>query len=250
MSDTHDRSQSRATLWAALIGGTCAIIAAFIGVSVGHRRAENRTDGLQQNLQSRAETVTALQQELEKRDADIRALSVQIQEQQRRVASLRQELATQRSPDPARTQTQSGTRDQAVDPPSAAHHAPPVVSGPLQRVERGDFDFALRGCDRRDNLVRCSLTVTNIGDARKEMSLCDASHLVDEAGIQLATRIDFGRNNCVVNDLEPQVPRAFQMSAALPAAARTVTVVLHDGNWLSFSGSAVFRNTPISGSNP
>jgi hypothetical protein len=114
-----------------------------------------------------------------------------------------------------------------------------------QRVEQGYFTFELRGCTRRGDLVRCSLAVTNVGEGRKEMNLCGASYLVDPTGRRPDTRVQFDGGGCGVFGLEPNLPRAFQMSASMPRDAKKLNIVLHDGNWFSFSGSAIFRDVPI-----
>jgi len=93
MRDSSDRSLSRATLWAALIGGICAIIAALIGVSVGNRRADERVQGLQQDVQSRDQSLDSMKSELEKRDAQINSLKARMEEQQRLAAVLQQEIS-------------------------------------------------------------------------------------------------------------------------------------------------------------
>lgn len=247
MPDSSDHSLSRATLWAALIGGACAIIAAIIGVSVGHRSANERVQGLQQDVQSRDQSLDSMKSELEKRDAQISALKASMEEQQRQSNEMKQELASLKGgsgPTPGGSAGDGGVRTSGgVGPVSP----PPERSGQptLQKVEQGDFNFELRGCTRRGGLVRCSLAVTNVSENSKQINLCGASYLIDEAGRKPETRIQFDGGSCGVFGLEPNLPRAFQMSASIPADANRLSVVLSDGNWFSFPGSAIFRDVPI-----
>lgn len=245
MADSTDHSLSRATLWAALIGGTCVIIAALIaGMSVGNRRAGEKVDNLQQDVHSRDQSLDSMEVELGKRDAQINALKDGMEEQQRLAAELKRELAAIRSGSaspPAQTSTGegSGFDRSPVAPPENS------VLPTLKRVAQGDFDFELRGCARSGDLVRCSLAVTNTSDSRKRMNLCGGSHLADDAGRTPGTRVQFDGGSCGVFGLEPKLPRALQMSASIPSDAKKLNVVLRDGNWFSFSGSAIFRDVPI-----
>jgi len=246
MPNPSDHSLSRATLWAALIGGVCAILAALIGVSVGHRRADERVQGLQQDVQSRNQILDSMKSELEKRDAEISDLKAGIQEQQRQAAEVRKELAALKNGSNSTSAGNTSDVGSHIDggdskPAPSSSSAQPI----LQKVEQGDFNFELRGCTRRGDLVRCSLAVTNVSDSRRKMNLCGASYLVDDAGRRPETRVQFDGGACGVFGLEPNLPRAFQMSASIPGDAKKLNVVLSDGNWFSFSGSAIFRDVPI-----
>jgi hypothetical protein len=238
-----ERSLSRATLWAALIGGVCAIIAALIGVSVGHRRADETVQGLQQEVHSRDQNLDTLNSELAKRDAQINALQASIREQQQLAAELKQELATLKNG--SASSAVGASIDGRTAPGGGTEPTPSTTQPTPQKMEQGDFNFELRGCTRRSDIVRCFLTVINVGGGRKQMNLCGASYLVDDAGRQPSTRIQFDGGACGVHGLEPNLPRAFQMSAPIPNDAKKLNVVLRDGNWFSFPGSAVFHDVSI-----
>jgi hypothetical protein len=244
MADHSDRSLSRATLLAALIAGVCAILAALIGVSVGHRRADEVVQGLQQDVHSRDQSLDSLNSELAKRDAQISALKASVEEQQRVAAQLQHELTVLKngstsSPIETSVDERSGTGSGGNEP------KPPAARLTPQRAEQGNFNFELRGCIRRGDMVSCSLAVTNVGGGRRQMNLCGATYLVDDAGRQPHTRVQFDGGACGVQGLEPNLPRAFQMSASIPDDAKKLNVIIHDGNWFSFPGSAIFRDVPI-----
>jgi hypothetical protein len=245
MADSTDHSLSRATLWAALIGGTCVIIAALIaGMSVGNRRAGEKVDNLQQDVHSRDQSLDSMEVELGKPDAQINALKDGMEEQQRLAAELKRELAALSGTASPPVQTSKGEGSGFDRSPE---EAPPEKSvlPTLQRIAQGDFNFELRGCARSGDLVRCSLAVTNMSDSRERMNLCGASHLADDAGRTPGTRVQFDGGSCGVFGLEPKLPRAFQMSASIPGDAKNLNVVLRDGNWFSFSGSAIFRDVRV-----
>jgi hypothetical protein len=131
-----------------------------------------------------------------------------------------------------------------IDATSVSARSLPSPLPPPQRVEKGDFNFELRGCTRRGEVVRCSLTVTNVSDVTKSMNLCGASYLVDDSGQKPATRVQFAGGGCGSFHLDSRVPNAVELSASLPRAEK-LNVVLADGNWFSFSGSAIFRDVKI-----
>src|SRR3954470_15298378 len=148
-----DRSLSRATLWAALIGGVCVIIAALIGVSVGHRKADDTVQGLQQEVHSRDQNLDSLNSELAKRDTQINNLKASMEEQQRLAAELKQELTVLKNGSASTTiETSVATTDTGG---GGTESKPPDARLTPQRVEQGDFNFELRGCTRRGDQVRC-----------------------------------------------------------------------------------------------
>jgi hypothetical protein len=220
MRDSSDRS-----LWAALIGGICLIIAALIGVSVGNRKADERVQGLQQDVQSRDQSLDSMKSELEKRDAQINALKVSVEEQQRLAAEFKQELAKLESGStPAQVGTSTDERSGASQPPSEAQVQPikPAMTRPLVLV-REPFRFTLKRCVHveREQRVRCELVVENISE-RKEPLLFNpmyymggrVSFLATDDGKHYTARIE---RSAVDNALEstpeyvPGIPTAVSL---------------------------------------
>jgi len=218
MPDSSDRSLSRATLWAALIGGIFAIIAALIVVSVGNRRANERVQGLKQDVQSRDQNLDSMKSELEKRDAQINALKVSMEEQQRLAAGLKQELSALKGGSaPAQAGTSTDERFGSAQPPveskvqpvkPSATRPPVVVSEP--------FRFTLKRCYHveREQRVRCELVVENISE-RKEPLLFNpmyymggrVSFLATGDGKHYPARIERSAVDNALNSTPEYVPR-------------------------------------------
>jgi TolA-binding protein len=73
------RAQSRATIWAALIGCVGVIAAAWIGLGVGRSQGKDKGEG----------TIIALQQEISKRDAESTELQEKLRTQQKELEEIR-----------------------------------------------------------------------------------------------------------------------------------------------------------------
>lgn len=94
--------------------------------------------------------------------------------------------------------------------------------------------------------VTCELLVTNEGARALNVNLC-SSYLVDSTGRRAQTpRFDFGGRGLCGAMLEPGIPqRLVMVTEDLAPNAPAVTIVLMDGIYGSFSGSATLRDVPV-----
>lgn len=237
---TSDRSLSRATLAASVIGGICVIIAAWIGVSVGQRSAGEDIGDLKEDVTEREKNLRSLEEELERRDAQVRELRNSLVEQANVIARLEKDIARLGLETPASdgASAELPTRSSLSDP----GNAPPKA---IWRETGGDFVFELRGCSRHGEEVRCALTITNTANSQKGTNLC-GSYLIDTAGRRPPTQLRFDGGLCGAG-LESNLPVAFVMSAVFPRDSTTLNAVLADGNHFSFPGSVIFRDITIGG---
>lgn len=238
---------------AALITGIFLLVAGLIG----GRAWEVRIQGTPSSTHDRdlADKPTTT------RDADVKELQRHIHDLETRsesdqanllkqITSLRETLAARNAEILSYRTTDHGSRaGQAASPVkevATGQRTPePVNERPvdIRSTSQGDFVFAVQTCKRSGDVIRCSLTVRNTSSDRKEINLC-SSYIVDDLGRQPGTGVDFG-GTCGPS-LEPNLPRRFGMSARVPGDARSLSIVLTDGSWGSFPGSAILRDVPIS----
>jgi hypothetical protein len=151
--DDPSRHQSRATIWAALIGSLGVIIAAWIGVSVGQGRGEEQVESLRKELVQRDAVIAELRQE---------------------VASIQDGRKKPSDPSETRIAGPSGQQGSSFTPSAAqpstepvqtSTQPPPTQQGPIREVTTQEFKFKFDGCTRSSSNVRCELLVEDlVGD--------------------------------------------------------------------------------------
>lgn len=216
----------------AIIGGLFGLAIAAIGAGALYvrvqptaEREERELDETRQALRRLENRLSVAEQESRQKEDALAAALTEVQRLRIQVATRMTPAAITESPIAPTTQT-----------------PPPSIK--VERLQKGDFSFELRGCRRRGDDVRCSLAVINDASERKSMNLCGASYMTDESGQKPQTRIAFAGGGCGSFQLDPGLPSALEMSAEMPGT-RSVSIVLSDGNWFSFPGSAIFRGIVI-----
>lgn len=229
-------------LVAGLVGGRAWEVRVQANPSTVHRGApaDGELAARDAQIQSLQRFILDLQRRTESDQADFR----------KQVASLREALAARdaehlayRSADHGSTSGQAPSTAPKSVTTETATPEPPIEPADIRSATQGDFAFAVQACKRSGDVIRCTLTVKNISSSRKEVNLC-SSYLIDNLGRQPGTAVDFGGGSCGPS-LESNLPRRFEMAARLPADARSLNIVLADGSWGSFPGSAILRDVPI-----